>query len=85
MRRLALAALLALPAGLAAADETQGEILAYDRLANILVMRDRTVWTLPTELMVPANLKSGDQVRIVYKTAGEDGLTAIDALERIDG
>ena len=82
--RLALALLLTLPAGLAAADETTGEILAYDRLAHILVMRDRTVWTLPDDLMVPADLKSGDRIRVVYKTAGEDGLTAVDAIERIE-
>lgn len=84
MRRvIALAVLLA--AAPAHADETEGEILAYDRLANLLVMRDRTVWELGAELMVPADLKSGDRVRLVYRTAGEDGITGIESLERIDG
>lgn len=84
-----LAALIALPpttlALPAIADEVTGEILAYDRLANLVVMRDRTVFELGTELMVPADLQSGDRVRIVYESAGEDGITAIDSLERVEG
>lgn len=84
MRHLiALAVLLA--AAPALADETEGEILAYDRLANLVVMRDRTVWQLGSEITVPADLQSGDRVRLVYETAGEDGVTRIDSLERIEG
>ena len=86
MRHLALAALLA--GGLAhpaLADETTGEILAYDRLANLLVMRDRTVWNLGPDLMVPADLKSGDRVRIEYAGAGESGVGKIVSLERVEG
>ena len=84
MRHLiALAVLLA--AAPALADETEGEILAYDRLANLVVMRDRTVWELGAELMVPADLQSGDRVRLVYRTAGEDGVTKIDSIERVEG
>ena len=84
MHRLILLAALGL-APPALADETEGEILAYDRLANLLVMRDRTVWQLGSEITVPADLKSGDRVRLVYQTAGEDGVTRIDSLERIEG
>ena len=80
MIRTILAALLV--AAPAYADEVTGEILAYDRLANVLVMADRTVWELGAELLVPADLKAGDTVRITYESAGEDGLTKIDALER---
>ena len=82
MRRLTLIAALAL-ASPVLADETEGEILAYDRLANLVVMRDRTVWRLGT-LLVPADLQSGDRVRIDYEMAGEDGITRIDSLERIE-
>lgn len=69
----------------ALADETEGEILAYDRLANLVVMRDRTVWQLGTGTLVPADLQSGDRVRIVYETAGEDGVTEIGSIERLGG
>ena len=81
MLRTALALfLLAAPA---LADETTGEIIAYDRLANVLVMKDMTVWELGPELLVPADLAAGDRVRITYESAGEDGLTKVDALERL--
>ena len=75
----AVAALFALPAY---ADETKGEILAYDRQANILVLSDKTVWQLPATLDVPADLAAGDTVQLVYTTLGEDGLSTIDALTR---
>ena len=85
MRSVLLAALLAVPALPAAADEVTGEILAYDRLANVLIMRDKTVWQLGSDVAVPSDLAAGDRVRIVYETAGEDGLTKIDSLDRVDG
>ena len=78
-----LAAALLLAAAPALADETTGEIIAYDRLANVIVMKDKTVWELGPELLVPSDLAAGDRVRLVYETAGEDGLTKIDALERL--
>ncbi len=86
MRRTQFACLLALAAAApASADETTGRILAYDRLANVLVMADRTVWTLPADLLVPADMEAGDRVRMVYGTAGEDGVTRMNSLTRIDG
>ena len=86
MRHLTLAAFLAgALAHPAFADETTGEILAYDRLANLLVMRDRTVWNLGPDLLVPADLKSGDRVRIEYAGAGESGIGKITSIERIEG
>lgn len=65
------------------ADETTGSILAYDRKAGIIVLSDRTVWELQPGTLIPAYLDAGDRVRIVYQTAGEDGVTSIDALERV--
>ena len=86
MRHLTLAALLAgALAHPALADETTGEILAYDRLANLVVMRDRTVWTLGPDLLVPADLRSGDRVRIEYAGAGESGVGKIMRIERVEG
>ncbi|SMX38868.1 hypothetical protein MAA8898_01760 [Maliponia aquimaris] len=76
----AVAVLFALPA---LADETQGQILAYDRVSNILVLSDKTVWQLPATLEVPADLVAGDSVKLVYTTSGEDGVKSIDALTRV--
>lgn len=74
------AALFALPAF---ADETQGQILAYDRVAHVLVLSDKTVWTLPATLEVPADLVAGETIKLVYTTSGEDGVKSIDALTRV--
>ena len=65
------------------ADETTGDVLAFDRVDLILVLTDKTVWSLEEVASVPEGLKSGDTVRIVYESAGEDGLTRIDSLERL--
>ena len=83
MRRLAILA-LTLTATPALADEMTGEILAYDRLANLIVMRDRTIYELPGELAVPADLQSGDRVRIDFAPGGEDGFGEIRSVERVE-
>jgi len=84
MRFVAAALGLAALAAPVAADETTGDILAYDRKAGIVVLSDRTVWELQPGTLIPAYLDAGDRVRIVYQTAGEDGITAIDELERVE-
>ena len=84
MRILLITAIAVSSAIPAFADETTGEVLAYDRLANIIVLSDKTVWSLGGEIAVPADLGRGDTVRLEYQTAGEDGLTSIDALTRIE-
>jgi len=58
-------------------DVTQGTILALDRKARLLVLADRTAWSL--ELMktdVDARLKAGDRVEIRYQ-ADEEGVGEI--------
>ncbi|SDY49374.1 hypothetical protein [Citreimonas salinaria] len=83
MRALLLSAAL-LAAAPALADETTGTILAYDRVAGLLVLEDKTVWELSASVTVPEDLVAGDRVRMVYTTAGEDGLTSIDSLTRAE-
>lgn len=78
---IALALAVAAPA---LADETTGEILAYDRLANMIVLTDRTVWALSDTVLIPADLRAGDRVRIDFELAGEDGIVTIDSLERVE-
>ena len=63
-----------------ALDVTQGNILALDRKARLLVLQDRTVWSL--ELMkseVDAKLKSGDRVEISYES-DEEGVGEIKSI-----
>lgn len=68
----------------AMADSTKGKILAYDRKAKIIVLSDKTVWTVEgSEGVIPADLVAGDQVEIDFESAGEDGLTKIDAMKKI--
>lgn len=82
--RFVLPAALALAAisAPAIADETTGEIVAYDRKAQIIVLKDKTIWQLAADTLIPADLAAGDTVRISYDSAGEDGLEKIVELTR---
>lgn len=76
------ALLLVLVAPLASAqDVTDGTLLGYDRKANLLILKDRTVWSL-TDLKsaLPDGLKAGDRIRIQYQS-DEDGISAINSVE----
>ena len=80
--RILLSTALVLAAALPAfADETKGEIQAFDRFARIIVMKDKTVWQLAADTPAPEGLKAGDVVKIEYKTLGEDGLDKITSIE----
>lgn len=74
--------LLALPA---LADETKGEVLAFDRVDGVLVLTDKTVWTLPADLDLPEGLRSGDEVHIEFKADGENGIAAVLAVHKVNG
>ncbi|WP_323766454.1 hypothetical protein [Marinovum sp.] len=83
MRTLLAAGLLALTALPVAADETEGLVLAHDRQARVIVLTDFTVWELPDTLEMPEDLAAGDRVHFTYETAGEDGMVAVEALQRL--
>jgi hypothetical protein len=55
-----------LSAAPALADETSGTILAFDRVANIMVLDDKTVWSLGEKTEVTPDLMAGDTVKIIY-------------------
>jgi hypothetical protein len=81
-RTVLASAILVSTCATAFADSVVGKILAYDRVAKIIVMDDKTVWTLVgTTTDVPPDLKAGDKVTIDYETAGEDGITKISSLK----
>jgi hypothetical protein len=85
MRRVfALLSLLAFATPLLA-DETTGEILAFDRVARIIVLTDKTVWQFGEKTALSDDLAAGDQVRIVYTGGGESGIGPIASITRVDG
>ena len=77
---LTSAALLA--ARPAFADETSGTVLAYDRVAHVLVLDDKTVWSLPGDLILPDDLVAGDTITIDFQTAGDNGVGKINSITR---
>ncbi len=82
MRRtlLALAALAAATPALA--DSVTDTVLAFDRKAQIIVLKDKTVFTLAEgDAEAPEGLKAGDIVTITYESLGEDGYGVIETIE----
>ena len=79
--RILLASALLAAATPALADEVTGKVLAYDRVSGIIVLDDKTVFSLGDLGATPVEgLVSGDEVTIVYQSAGEDGFTKIDSI-----
>ncbi|MBV2360007.1 hypothetical protein KUH32_09490 [Thalassococcus sp. CAU 1522] len=85
MRLAIAAALAAFTAMPVLADETTGRILAFDRVEGLIILTDKTVWSLELMAEPPSDLVSGDMVKITYAAAGEDGITAISAIEKVEG
>lgn len=83
MRNLLAAAIVMAAATPVFADFTQGTVLAYDRVAHVIVMDDKTVWTLSEETVVPEGLEAGDLVKIEFTGAGDDGIASVEAIERL--
>ncbi|MBS0125593.1 hypothetical protein [Thetidibacter halocola] len=82
MRILPLAVIAALAASPVLADETSGTVLAFDRVAHVIVLSDNTIWQLAADQAVPENLVAGEKVTIVFTSAGENGVAKIDSLTR---
>lgn len=84
--RFLLAATLAFAAAAPAyADEVSGTIVAYDRLDNLIVLDDKSVWALASSALVPADLKAGDRITLTFTSSGENGANAATKLERTNG
>ncbi len=80
MRSVIIAALIAAIAAPAFADSTSGTVVAFDRKANVLVLNDKTVWSLETLKTIPAGLKSGDLVQINFTSNADNGWGKIDEI-----
>jgi hypothetical protein len=77
LMRAFLIASLVLCAAPALADETEGTVLAFDRVANVLVLDDKTVWSLGAKTEVSPDLMAGDVVKIIYVGGGDAGIGPI--------
>ncbi len=76
-----IAALLCVASQAVAEDITHGTILALDRKAGMMVMTDRTVWSLEA-MKAPFSheLKNGDRVEIRYES-DEEGVGEINNIQ----
>lgn len=75
MYRLPLFALLAgTLAAPAVADTVTGEILAFDRVAQIMVLDDKSVWSLRDGgAEAPEGLEAGDTVTLTFQSVSDNG------------
>lgn len=61
-------------ASMSHADTIEGKVVAYDRKAQLLVMEDRSIYSLAGyDAPLLAELEAGDMVLIETKGEGEDG------------
>lgn len=82
MRRFVLSALAVFVAAPAMADTVTAPVIAFDRKAKIIVLEDKTIFTLATgDAEAPEGLKAGDVVTITYESLGEDGYGVIEQIE----
>lgn len=79
MRTLLLASLL-LCASPTFADETSGQILAFDRVAKIIVLDDKTTWQVEDATEISDGLMAGDTVKIIYVGGGDSGIASITSI-----
>ncbi|SEM78563.1 hypothetical protein [Palleronia pelagia] len=69
------AALFAAPAF---ADTVTGTVLAFDRMAQVIVLDDKSVWSLEDGgATAPEGLVAGDTVTIDFQTVSDNGFGKI--------
>ena len=79
------AAILFASVATAHADSVTGIILAFDRKAQLIVLDDKTVWSLESnQAEVPADLKAGDKIEITSEGAGENGIGSVTGLKIVN-
>lgn len=76
----AIAALSLAITGSANAGEVTGTVLAYDRVAGVLVLTDKSSYPLDVVASdLPTTLSAGDRVTISFE-GDESGITAINSV-----
>jgi hypothetical protein len=83
MRFHITAALLAAAlAGPAFADATQGTVSVFDPARKLMILTDRTVWTITDKTIFDPAIKEGDQVLITFTSGGENGIVQTNTVAR---
>ena len=84
MRQLLLATALTALAMPAFADGSQGTVVAFDRVANVIVLDDHSIWEVPATLALPEDLVAGDKIIISYQSNGDNGVGKYLSITRAD-
>ena len=83
-RAIVVAFCLIAGAGGALADSTTGAVVAYDRKAQVIVLEDKTIWSLEgSKAELPADLQAGERIEIDYESGGDNGIIAINTVKRV--
>lgn len=80
-RKLAFAFAALFVATPALADSVTGTVLAFDRVAQIIVLKDKTVWSLKdVGGSIPDGLEAGDRVTFEFVSAGDSGVGKVNSI-----
>ena len=81
---LATLAVLISPLAPLHADELDGTVLAYDRKARVIVLRDKSVIPLANlQGDMPEDLAAGDLINVRYESNEDDGIHFVHGIERL--
>ena len=80
---IAAAFILAATSAFAGNEHTSGSVAAFDRVSLIIVMEDKTIWRLNPNTVLPENLVAGEEVTLFFRSSGDDGVVAVDRIERL--
>ena len=68
----------------ASADLLDGTVLAYDRVASVLVMKDKSVVPLDNFTgEMPSDLAAGDMIEVSY-ASDEDGISEVYSITKME-
>ena len=59
------------------ADQVVATILTFDRVDHIIVLGDKTIWTIAADLVLSDGLAAGDSITIDFQGAAENGIGKI--------
>ena len=59
------------------ADQVVGTILAFDRVDHIIVLDDKTIWTIAAVFVLPDGLAAVDDITFDFRGAAENGIGKI--------
>lgn len=63
------------------ADSVTSTVVAYDRVANRLVLSDNSVYSFdPADVQMPESLTAGDEVEIDFESSEEEGIEKINSI-----